>query len=94
MPLTDRLSLTRRGAARIAVQVLKATSVHKVQRIIVITSNDRWNAAFYDVEPSELLLASHNDLAGALKAIGGIRFAVGKYLFLPSPTLAEVSLTR
>ncbi|GAA5825992.1 hypothetical protein JCM5353_008989 [Sporobolomyces roseus] len=64
------------GAARIAVQVLKATSVHKVQRIIVITSNDRWNAAFYDVEPSELLLTSHNDLAGALKVIGGIRFAV------------------
>jgi len=77
IPSTDCSSLRRRGAARIAVQVLKATSVHKVQRIIVITSNDRWNAAFYDVEPSELLLTSHNDLAGALKAIGGIRFAVG-----------------
>jgi len=80
--LTNRLFSIRRGAARIAVQVLKATSIHKVQRIIVITSNDRWNSAFYDVEPSELLLTSHSDLGGALKAIGGIRFAIGEQLSL------------
>ncbi|GAA5829455.1 hypothetical protein JCM3766R1_001104 [Sporobolomyces carnicolor] len=64
------------GSARVAVQVLKHASTRKDQRVIVVTSNDRFNHTFYDVEEADHLLLSHNEVGSALKAIGGIRFAI------------------
>ncbi|GAA5915779.1 uncharacterized protein JCM6883_001926 [Sporobolomyces salmoneus] len=64
------------GSARVAAQVLKHSSTDKDQRVIVITSNEQWDHSFYDVEEGDHLKFSQNELASALKSIGGIRFAV------------------
>ncbi|GAA5881453.1 hypothetical protein JCM16303_005659 [Sporobolomyces ruberrimus] len=64
------------GAARVAVQVLKHSSAYKERRVLVISTTDRWNFTFYDVEAADHLQLTHNELGSALKAVGGIRFAV------------------
>ena len=69
------------GAARVAVQVLKHSSAYKERRVLVISTTDRWNFTFYDVEAADHLQLTHNELGSALKAVGGIRFAVGEPCF-------------
>ncbi|GAA5961787.1 hypothetical protein JCM3765_004072 [Sporobolomyces pararoseus] len=66
------------GSARVAIQVLKHSSTHKDQRVFLLTTDtqDRWNHSFYDVEESNLLKLSHNEIGSALKSIGGIKLAI------------------
>ncbi|GAA5998072.1 hypothetical protein JCM5350_004799 [Sporobolomyces pararoseus] len=66
------------GSARVAIQVLKHSSTHKDQRVYLLTTDtqDRWNHSFYDIDESNHLKLSHNEIGSALKSIGGIRFAI------------------
>ncbi|GAA5997504.1 hypothetical protein JCM5350_005016 [Sporobolomyces pararoseus] len=66
------------GSARVAIQVLKHSSTHKDQRVILLTTDtqDRWTHSFYDIDESNHLKLSHNEIGSALKSIGGIRFAI------------------
>lgn len=88
----DAVPPRSRGSARVAVQVLKHASTRKDQRVIVVTSNDRFNHTFYDVEEADHLLLSHNEVGSALKAIGGIRFAIGESLVSPRLSSLERKL--
>jgi D-arabinose 1-dehydrogenase-like Zn-dependent alcohol dehydrogenase len=63
--------------ARVAIQVIKATSTSKDHRILLIVPDNgsRWGSSFYDIQDSDLLVSS-NDVPATLKSIGGIRLAI------------------